>query len=55
MSDAKNIKIGEFTIYTNPELRKDRLVGILKEDGEGGCFNEIDFEKVVRDFYNENF
>jgi hypothetical protein len=57
MAIAKNtIRIGKFDLweYTNYAGKKQIWIG-LADGAEGGAFNEITLEEVIKKFYDENF
>jgi len=48
--NKEEIQIGKFTI-----LRDEAGLWIVCEDGEGGTFSEDEVEKVIAEYYEENF
>lgn len=53
----KTIKIGKFKISEEQTCgRTDRqIIFINKDDGEGGSFPAREVEKLIEDYYEENF
>jgi hypothetical protein len=49
--EDSGIKVGKYLV----EKRLGRLWISIIDDGEGGEFDEAELEKVIANFYNENF
>lgn len=53
--ETPRIQIGKLTVCMYTDRPNEQRIYIENEDGEGGTFNAIDFEKVIKDKFNELF
>ena len=49
------VQVGEYSISESATSSDNKKLFIVKSDGEASEFNKVDFEPVLRDFYEENF